>query len=60
MLFSLPISELAFQLGLSLLSAIGCDVPHGAVMEQDETRTTGSAASKGRGLWGRLTLHSVM
>lgn len=38
----------------------GCDVPREAIMTQDETRTTGSATSKGRGLWGRLTLHSVM
>lgn len=38
---------------LSLLSAIGCDVPHGAVMKQDETHTTGSAASEGRGALGK-------
>lgn len=34
----------------SLLSAPGCDVPHDAVMKQDETHTTGSATSEGRGL----------
>lgn len=57
---TLQITALAFAFSLSLLSAIGCDVPHGTVMKQDETHTTGSATSKGRGLWGRLTLHSVM
>lgn len=57
---TLQITDVAFLLSLSLLSAIGCDVPHEAVMKQDETHTTGSATSTGRGLWGRLTLHSVM
>lgn len=36
----------------SLFSGPGCDVPHDAVMKQDETHTTGSATSEGRGLWG--------
>lgn len=57
---ALQITDLTSGLSLSLRPAIGCDVPHEAVMKQDETHTTGSATSKGRGLWGRLTLHSVM
>lgn len=36
----------------SLFSGPGCDVPHDAVMKQDETHTTGSATSEGRGLSG--------
>lgn len=35
---------------LPVCSCPSCDVPHDAVMEQDETHTTGSATSEGRGL----------